>query len=182
MDTEHNIRNRFASLRRTQYIQVNNDLLILNKPSLIIYVGIDQGLLVEEQVPPNYRSIRHPNLPLMFEYNCRRLNSGLSTFPHSGKFIVTSEAGHNEETDIGLRTALNSQGSYNAYYEAKLVVSPKKRVFNETEETENHEELRCDYNYCFSLILNIQINTTTLISLLFTKKCLQLPFPFWLVY
>lgn len=139
MDTEHNIRNRFASLRRTEYLQVNNDLLILNKPSLILYVGMDQGLLLEEQVPPNYRSIRHPNLPLMFEYNCRRLNSGLSTFPNSGKFVVTSEAGHVEETDIGVRPALSSQGAYNAYYEAKLVVSPKKRVFHETE---NNEELR----------------------------------------
>ena len=77
----------------------------------------------------------------MFEYNCRRPYSGLSTFPNSGKFVVTSEAGHTEETDIGERPALNSQGAYNAYYEAKLVVSPKKRVFRETEETENHEEL-----------------------------------------
>ena len=43
------------------------------------------------------------------------------------------------ETDIGVRPALSSQGAYNAYYEAKLVVSPKKIVFYETE---NNEELR----------------------------------------
>ena len=106
-------------------LDVASNLVTLVKPSSLITIGVDQGLYVEVEIPAHYRCVRHPTLPLLFEYNCRRLAHLPS---NHGKFVVTSEAGYEEEAKLGARSSVLGNGIFNKYCEAKFVSSTKKRV------------------------------------------------------
>ena len=124
MLSAHKIVERFRAMRTDVLLQVSNNVAILNKPSSILYIGADRGLMLEEQVPSNYRAIRHPTLPLIFEYDSVKMYHSPS---NCVKFVVTSEAGEKEEATLGNRSLVMGNGIYNKYYEAKFVSSPKKR-------------------------------------------------------
>ena len=115
-------------------LDLASSLLILTKSSCQITIGVDQGLHIEAEIPSHYRSVRHPTLPLLFEYNCTRAAVQSSNF---GKFVVTSEAGFAEEALLGPRSLVLGTGIFNKYYEAQFVSSTKKRIyaFEEREKT-----------------------------------------------
>ena len=123
----HKIVERFRALRTAVLLQVSNNVAILNKPSSILYIRAGRGLMLEEQVPSNYRSIRHLTLPLIFEYDSVKLYHSPS---NCGKFVVTSEAGEEEETTLGSRSLVIGNGIYNKYYEKKICHIPQKKKFS----------------------------------------------------
>ncbi len=115
-------------------LDLASSLLTVIKSSCQISIGVDQGLHIEAEIPSHYRSVRHPTLPLLFEYNCTRAAVQSSNF---GKFVVTSEAGFAEEALLGPRSLVLGTGIFNKYYEAQFVSSTKKRIyaFEEREKT-----------------------------------------------
>ena len=138
MSITHKIIQRFKGFRNYMMLQVSNNVVILNRPSSIMYIGVDQGLYVEDEVPVNYRSVRHPTLPLLFEYNSKKVTNLPSTY---GKFVVTSEASHEEEAMLGESSLLLGNGIYNKYYEARFVTSNKKRLYDiDFEAQERHAD------------------------------------------
>ena len=120
-------------------MQVSNNVAILNKAGSILYIGAGRGLILEEQVPSTYRAIRHPTLPLIFEYDSIKLYHSPS---NCGKFVVTCEAGEEDETKLGNRGLVSQTHTiYNKYYEAKIVSSLKKRSSQSELDVEQQEEL-----------------------------------------
>jgi len=134
MQKNPDIQKRFRGFRTTKMLDLASNMLILTKSSCQITIGVDQGLHIEAEIPSNYRSVRHPTLPLLFEYNCTRAAVQSSNF---GKFVVASEAGFAEEALLGPRSLVLGTGIYNKYYEAQFVSSTKKRIcaFEEREKT-----------------------------------------------
>jgi hypothetical protein len=134
MQKNPDIQKRFRGFRATKMLDLASSLLTVIKSSCQISIGVDQGLLIEAEIPSHYRSVRHPTLPLLFEYNCTRAAVHSSNF---GKFVVASEAGFAEEALFGPCSLVLGAGIFNKYYEAQFVSSTKKRIyaFEEREKT-----------------------------------------------
>ncbi len=124
MNSEVAIKRRLDTLRRALFIQPNSNSVILTKPHCKITVGVDQGLLIEEQIPPNYRFVTNPYFPMVFEFSGNPENQ-FCVFPITGRFVTTCEITHLEMQKLGV--TVGKEGAYNKYCEAKLLTSTRKR-------------------------------------------------------
>ena len=131
MSSEVAIKRRLDTMRRALFIQANNNSVILTKPRCKITVGVDQGLLIEEQIPPNYRFVTNPYFPMIFEFSGNPENQ-FCVFPITGRFVTTCEITHLEIQKLGV--TVGKEGAYNKYCEAKLLTSTRKRSSLDSEE------------------------------------------------
>lgn len=132
MTYQFRIAQRFSRILKGQLLHVFDTYVVLNNKGVKYYVGLDNGLLLEEKGPRNYSSKKHPNLPLIFEYPCP------GNKDTAAKFHVAVEASWKEEKLIGERTY--GGFTYSKLYEATVTTSSKKRLLDYEDSEEERDE------------------------------------------
>jgi hypothetical protein len=125
------VRRRLDNIREYNYIQgSSNTILVTNRKYKFIF-GVDQGLMIREELPPEYIFVKHPNLPSLFEYT--------EGPPASARFMSTMEMSHEQHKTLGLM--LGRDRMYNNYYVAKILpVSRRKTTFLKMMREDKHNE------------------------------------------
>ena len=88
---------------------------------LAFYLGIDNTIMISENLCNVKHITKHPNLPLTFEYPCNLDGK-------TGKILVSYEATYEETKEYGDK-CFNVWTSYNKGVDVSLITSTKKRSF-----------------------------------------------------
>ena len=130
------VANRFRLIMWGKMFQVFDEYALLINRNQIITLGLNNGMIIFEDKHYSQSIVKHPSLPLIFEYPV-----SVST-AKVGRFMVTPEAGYDEEKLLGDRH-LGYNCNYSRLVEAKLSTSRKKRL----PDFEDSEEERTDPNF-----------------------------------
>ena len=88
---------------------------------LAFYLGIDNTMMISENLCNVKHITKHPNLPLTFEYPCNLDGK-------TGKILVSYEATYEETKEYGDK-CFNVWTSYNKGVDVSLITSTKKISF-----------------------------------------------------
>ena len=100
MSSQYVIQVRFAALRHGSIIQANEHFVLVFADHHMHQIGLHNGRMVSEFQQDIRHHVRHPTLPLIFEYP---ISSIVENRPKWGIFYVTRDATRKEQLQLGLK-------------------------------------------------------------------------------